>query len=62
MVGLGIMGSAMSKNLMAAGFQVVGYDVEPGRLRFHTDSARRISNVVQIETPGGGGFGTPASS
>lgn len=57
MVGLGIMGSAMSKNLMAAGFQVVGYDVEPGRLRFHTDSgggsatspvevAERVDTVV----------------
>ena len=44
MVGLGIMGSAMSKNLMAAGFQVVGYDVEPGRLRFHTDSGGRSAN------------------
>ncbi|MGB7912573.1 MAG: NAD(P)-dependent oxidoreductase [Desulfobaccales bacterium] len=27
MLGLGIMGSAMSKNLLAAGFEVLGYDV-----------------------------------
>jgi len=27
MIGLGIMGSAMSANLMKAGFKVVGYDV-----------------------------------
>ncbi|MGH9678928.1 MAG: NAD(P)-dependent oxidoreductase [Candidatus Acidiferrales bacterium] len=33
MVGLGIMGSAMSANLRKAGFKVVGYDVLPRRLR-----------------------------
>ena len=30
MIGLGIMGSAMTKNLIAAGFSVVGYDISPG--------------------------------
>ena len=29
MIGLGIMGSAMSANLIRAGFKVVGYDVVP---------------------------------
>jgi len=29
MIGLGIMGSAMSKNLVAAGFTVTGYDISP---------------------------------
>jgi L-threonate 2-dehydrogenase len=29
MVGLGIMGSAMSKNLIAADFNVIGYDISP---------------------------------
>lgn len=29
MIGLGIMGSAMSTNLLKAGFQVVGYDIMP---------------------------------
>ena len=33
MVGLGIMGSAMSVNLLQAGFQVFGYDVVPARRR-----------------------------
>src|SRR5207248_1718271 len=33
MIGLGIMGSAMSGNLLKSGFQVVGYDVLPERLR-----------------------------
>ena len=32
-IGLGIMGSAMSGNLLKSGFQVVGYDVAPERLR-----------------------------
>ncbi|MDH4190396.1 MAG: NAD(P)-dependent oxidoreductase [Betaproteobacteria bacterium] len=31
MIGLGIMGSAMSANLLKAGFQVQGYDVVPAR-------------------------------
>ena len=31
-VGLGIMGGAIAKNLIAAGFAVGGYDVDPGRL------------------------------
>ena len=32
MVGLGIMGSAMSTNLLAAGFAVAGCDIDPGRI------------------------------
>lgn len=35
MIGLGIMGSAMSSNLMQAGFKVVGYDVLPQRRKEH---------------------------
>ena len=31
MIGLGIMGSAMSANLIRAGFKVLGYDVLPRR-------------------------------
>ena len=31
MIGLGIMGSAMSASLIRAGFKVLGYDVLPGR-------------------------------
>ena len=33
LVGLGIMGSAMAPNLLAAGFQVVGFDVSPERMQ-----------------------------
>lgn len=32
LLGLGIMGSAMAHHLMAAGFEVLGFDVDPGRL------------------------------
>ena len=32
LLGLGIMGSAMTPNLLAAGFQVVGFDVDTARL------------------------------
>jgi 3-hydroxyisobutyrate dehydrogenase-like beta-hydroxyacid dehydrogenase len=35
MIGLGIMGSAMSSNLIRAGFKVMGYDVLPRRLKDH---------------------------
>lgn len=38
MIGLGIMGSAMSTNLMAAGHDVVGYDPDDGRLRDFADA------------------------
>ena len=32
MVGLGLMGTPMSRNLLAAGFQVIGYDVLPEKV------------------------------
>jgi len=32
-VGLGIMGGAFAKNLVAAGWRVVGYDTNPARRR-----------------------------
>jgi L-threonate 2-dehydrogenase len=35
MIGLGIMGSAMSNNLLKAGFKVLGFDVVPRRRQEH---------------------------
>ncbi len=32
-IGLGIMGGAFAKNLLAAGWRVIGYDIEPARRR-----------------------------
>lgn len=34
-VGLGVMGSAMSAHLLAAGYGVIGYDVDPSRIAEH---------------------------
>ena len=31
MIGLGIMGSAIARNLVAAGFAVSGFDIDPGK-------------------------------
>ena len=48
-LGLGIMGSAISSNLLAAGFDVIGFDPD---LRIRPEQAvdadvRRIANGVQ---------------
>jgi 3-hydroxyisobutyrate dehydrogenase-like beta-hydroxyacid dehydrogenase len=52
-VGLGVMGSAMSVNLMASGFTVVGFDIAPERRAAHAasggevaDSARSVAESV----------------
>jgi putative dehydrogenase len=51
MIGLGIMGSAMSANLIQAGFKVLGYDVAPRRRAEHRkaggDAARDCREVVK---------------
>lgn len=51
MIGLGIMGSAMSANLVRAGFQVLGYDVVPQRRDEHRkaggDAARSGGEVAR---------------
>jgi len=51
MIGLGIMGSAMSFNLARAGFRVVGYDVVPRRRAEHKRSggvaAKSASDVAR---------------
>jgi putative dehydrogenase len=50
-IGLGIMGSAMSANLTQAGFKVLGYDVLPQRRREHRKAggtaARNCREVVR---------------
>jgi 3-hydroxyisobutyrate dehydrogenase-like beta-hydroxyacid dehydrogenase len=43
-VGLGVMGSAMSVNLLKAGFTVVGYDVAAARMRAHTDAGGEVAD------------------
>jgi L-threonate 2-dehydrogenase len=36
-IGLGVMGSALSTHLLAAGWQVAGYDIDPGALAAHQE-------------------------
>ncbi len=43
MIGLGIMGSAMSANLIRAGFKVLGYDVLPQRCRQHRKAGGTVA-------------------
>jgi 3-hydroxyisobutyrate dehydrogenase-like beta-hydroxyacid dehydrogenase len=60
-VGLGIMGSAISANLIRAGFRVVGHDVDPGRVEALAASggaparsaaeAARSSDVLILSLP-----------
>jgi len=39
LVGMGLLGSALAENLMAAGFPVRGYDVAPEPMRAHAELA-----------------------
>jgi 3-hydroxyisobutyrate dehydrogenase-like beta-hydroxyacid dehydrogenase len=43
-VGLGIMGGAFAKNLAAAGWRVVGYDIDPARCRAMAKRGVEIAN------------------
>ncbi|MDN3274326.1 NAD(P)-dependent oxidoreductase [Frankia sp. RB7] len=49
MIGLGIMGYAMSKNLLAAGFSVVGYDVSQRAIdAFRTNGGTVAGSVAEV--------------
>ena len=61
-VGLGLMGTAFTKNLIEAGFEVQGYDIEPKRMgEFKTrggepvDSPAAAANGVNHVMPSGVG-------
>jgi putative dehydrogenase len=43
MIGLGIMGSAMSSNLIRTGFKVLGYDVLPRRRQEHRKAGGNVA-------------------
>ena len=47
MIGLGIMGSAMSANLMQAGYRVIGYDVVSARRRDHGRAGGQIASACR---------------
>lgn len=49
LIGLGIMGSAMSRNLIAAGFDVIGYDVAPAAMQtFASLGGRAAASVSDV--------------
>src|SRR5262245_58057155 len=45
-VGLGIMGGAFAKNLVAAGFRVIGFDIDPARRRAAAKTGVQIATNV----------------
>jgi len=47
MIGLGVMGLAMAQNLMRAGFQVAGYDVDASRQDLLRASQGTVCRSVQ---------------
>ncbi|HWF13371.1 MAG TPA: NAD(P)-dependent oxidoreductase [Candidatus Acidoferrales bacterium] len=47
MIGLGIMGSAMSVNLIRAGFKVAGYDVVPRARQVHRKAGGAVARSCQ---------------
>jgi len=54
MIGLGIMGSAMSKNLVEKGFSVVGYDVaRPAVVRFAGMGGQVADSVAEVAAEAG---------
>ncbi|MQA95281.1 MAG: NAD-binding protein [Streptosporangiales bacterium] len=65
-VGLGVMGSAMSGHLLASGYRVVGYDIDPTRLAEHearggeaagsaAEVATRVAEATSPPDPARGG-------
>jgi 3-hydroxyisobutyrate dehydrogenase-like beta-hydroxyacid dehydrogenase len=52
MLGLGIMGSAMSANLVKAGFEVIGYDpVTAAGLRLVSDGGKSVADALDAIRP-----------
>lgn len=48
-IGLGVMGSAMARNLLTAGFRVVGFDIDPQqRSRFLEMGGTEASNAGEV--------------
>jgi len=50
-VGLGIMGGAMAHNLIAAGFDVLGHDIQPDLLEAHEKSGGRAATSIADLSP-----------
>lgn len=50
-IGLGVMGSAMSHHIIAAGHEVVGFDIDPARRREFAGSVAQSAAEVARRTP-----------
>ncbi len=50
-IGLGVMGSAMSRHILAAGHEVVGFDIDPARHREFAGSVAQSVADVASQTP-----------
>lgn len=51
LIGLGLMGSAMGERLLAHGFPVLGFDIDPGCLAaFVTRGGRAATSVIELIT------------
>ena len=49
LVGLGLVGSALGQRLLGAGFEVLGYDIDPARLRaFAAVGGRAAASLAEI--------------
>jgi 3-hydroxyisobutyrate dehydrogenase-like beta-hydroxyacid dehydrogenase len=51
-IGLGNMGGAIAQNLLKAGFEVVGFDIDPARMTPFTTSGGRAANTPGEVTEG----------
>jgi len=51
-IGLGVMGSAMSANLVTAGFEVQGYDIAPkARAALRKAGGKPVASIARIAAP-----------
>lgn len=49
MIGIGLMGSVMSRRLMAAGFDVIGYDVRPqARVQLEEAGGKSVASLAEL--------------
>src|SRR5215212_9234513 len=46
LIGIGLMGTALARRLLAAGFQVVGFDMDPAKRRALEDMGGRAAGSV----------------
>lgn len=47
-IGLGIMGGAIARNLAAAGWRVSGYDIDPGCCRVAADCGVTVCDIAEL--------------